>query len=78
MMPSSGRLRWQCRRGTLEMDILLERYLDQRFESAAAEEQAAFIELLRLEDSQLQPYLMGERTPDDARLSDIVGKIRQL
>ena len=30
-MPQLGRLRWRCRRGMKELDILLARYVDERF-----------------------------------------------
>ena len=77
-MSSIGQLRWQCRRGVRELDILLEKYLDLCFEAASFEEQSAFIELLKLEDAQLLSYLMGERMPNAEDLVRIVRKIRML
>ena len=32
----SGQLRWRCRRGMKELDILLERYLARRWDDATA------------------------------------------
>jgi len=31
-----GKLRWRCRRGMKELDVLLARYMDERFCSASA------------------------------------------
>jgi antitoxin CptB len=73
-----SKLRWQCRRGTLELDILLENYLSASFSSASNDEKATFTELLTLEDTELLPYLMGDRIPEADALATLVNKIRQL
>ena len=36
-------LRWRCRRGMRELDVLLERYLRERYPSAPAAEQQAYL-----------------------------------
>ncbi|MGR9046905.1 MAG: FAD assembly factor SdhE, partial [Gammaproteobacteria bacterium] len=75
-MSSINRIRWQCRRGTRELDILFEKYLDVCFEEAGFDEQMAFLELLKLPDAQLLTYFLGEQTPDKQALALIVQKIR--
>ena len=35
MTAGMGKLRWRCRRGMKELDILLARYMDERFRSAS-------------------------------------------
>lgn len=77
-MSGLSKLKWQCRRGTLELDILLQNYLSQRYKSAPSAEQQAFVELLALEDTELLPYLMGDRLPQAENLSVLVKKIRVL
>lgn len=77
-MASPGRLKWQCRRGTLELDIMLERYLSQCYSLADEAEQSLFLTLLALEDKELFPYLMGDRLPDSEQLATLIEKIRQL
>ncbi|GAB6141893.1 hypothetical protein JCM14076_26220 [Methylosoma difficile] len=59
-MSSLGRLKWQCRRGCKELDLLLEHYLKHVYSSAQLQEQRLFIELLTLEDNELLPLLMGD------------------
>lgn len=71
------KLRWRCRRGTLELDIILLRYLDQRFSLAGQAEQQAFLRLLDLEDSDLIRYVLGEQTPGPDLLA-VVTALRAL
>ena len=59
-MNQLARLRWQCRRGTKELDLLLQRYLETGYLVADDEEKALFVELLELEDDELLAVLMGE------------------
>ena len=58
-----GKLRWACRRGMKELDILLARYLDERFCGASNPEQAAFRRLLEIQDTILYRYCVGEQPP---------------
>ncbi len=66
-MSKADRLRWRCRRGMRELDVLLTRYLEQRYRLAPAGEQAVFLQVLDLPDPQILACLMGrERAPDEA------------
>jgi antitoxin CptB len=66
MAADEGRLRWRCRRGMKELDILLTRYLDERFRLAPPQEQAAFRGLLDSQDPVIYAYCLGsERPPAD-------------
>jgi len=62
----------------LELDILLTRYLKCQYVHADKAEQLEFVSLLTLEDSELLPYLMGDREPDSKKLLNLVKKIRNL
>lgn len=73
-----NKLRWRCRRGTLELDLMLIRYLDMRYQDASGLEQQAFSRLLELEDTELMRYLMGEQLPTDDKLVELVLAIRAL
>jgi antitoxin CptB len=70
----AGRLRWRCRRGMKELDILLTRYLDERLAAAPAEEQAAFERLLETQDPQLYAYCMGQE-PSPDHLAGLIARI---
>ncbi len=73
-----NKLRWRCRRGTLELDLLLCRYLDLRHPMADMSEQQVFLDLLALEDTDLMRYLMGEQRPGHPELAALVELIRGL
>ena len=61
------RLEWRCRRGMKELDLLLLRYLRERFTSASSEERVAFAEFLELPDPDIARYLIAGDAPDDSR-----------
>ena len=71
-----ARLRWQCRRGTKELDLLLQRYLENGYLPADGEEKVLFIKLLELEDDELLAVLMGELEVEAGELKFLVEKIR--
>ena len=75
-MHQLARLRWQCRRGTKELDLLLQRYLDSGYLLADDEEKALFVELLELEDDELVGVLMGERDVETGEMKVLVEKIQ--
>ncbi len=56
-------LKWQCRRGMRELDELLLKYLEQRYELAPDSEKAAFCALLELPDPELVGYLLQQKSP---------------
>ena len=60
-----GKLRWRCRRGMKELDILLTRYVDERYGSASAEEQQAFLGLLETQDPVIYAYCLGQEPPPE-------------
>ncbi len=70
-----SQLRWRCRRGMRELDILLERYLKERYPSASAAEQQAFEALLDLPDPQLFAYLMRRDSPADPEWVHVIDKL---
>jgi antitoxin CptB len=72
------RLRWRCvRRGLLEVDIALTRFLDQQFEKLNEAEQQAFVELADMEDHDLWHLISGQAECDDPRLAPIVAMLRK-
>jgi antitoxin CptB len=47
------RLAWRCRRGMLELDIVLRHFIAQHFNHLSLEELTAFDEMLELPDNDL-------------------------
>ncbi len=71
-----ARLRWRCRRGLLENDLILERFLDVRGASLTAAEVAALDLLLDLSDNDLWDVLSGHIEPADVSLLPLVECLR--
>lgn len=69
-------LRWSCRRGMLELDLLLTRFLDQGFSELSVAEQEQFNLLLRCSDQDLFNWLMGAVQAPDPDLAKLIEKIR--
>jgi antitoxin CptB len=56
------RLRWRCiRRGLLELDLLLGRFLDGGYQQLDAAEARAFAELAEMEDPELWDLVTGRK-----------------
>ncbi len=70
-----GRIRWRCRRGMRELDVLLETYLNRHFDLAAAPEQAQFLLLLDQEDPDIWAWLIGHAQPP-AELADVILRLQ--
>jgi len=73
---SRARLAWQCRRGMLELDLVLQSFLDDQYDQAAVNEQRAFEALLNYPDALLLEYVMGRMTPTDPLLAHVVVRLR--
>jgi len=59
-----ARLRWRCRRGLLENDLILARFLDRRGDALNEQEAAALDRLLDLSDNDLWDVLSGRAAAD--------------
>ncbi|MEI6745863.1 MAG: succinate dehydrogenase assembly factor 2 [Methylococcaceae bacterium] len=55
----TSQLYWQCRRGSLELDLLLKNYLENDYLQATEPKRQQFAELLKLEDDDLLPALLS-------------------
>lgn len=72
----SARVRWQCRRGMLELDLLLLCFFDKNYETLSADQKKAFVRLLQYPDQELNDYLLGKSQPVEVDCRSIVQQIR--
>jgi antitoxin CptB len=72
-----SRLRWRCRRGMRELDVLLLRYLERTYPAASPADRAAFAQLLELPDPELFGYLVGRSVPSEPAQREIIARIRR-
>ena len=66
------RLRWQSRRGMLELDVLFVPFVEEAFADLAEEDQDRFVDLLACEDQDLFVWLMEREVPEDPNMQRIV------
>jgi antitoxin CptB len=75
-MAELDRIRWHCRRGLLELDLVLSRFLDREFGSLSPAEQAAFKVLLELSDNDLWDLVSGRADPGAGPQGRVVARLR--
>ena len=71
-----NRIVWRCRRGMLENDLVLTRFLATRGESMTEAEIAMLDRLLDLPDNELWDIIAGRQQPDDASIAPLVRALR--
>ncbi|MGA7984547.1 MAG: succinate dehydrogenase assembly factor 2 [Burkholderiales bacterium] len=70
------RLKWKCRRGLLELDLVLGRFVERNVSAMDEVELARLGELLELPDNDLWDILSGRSDLYAARLGDVVARLR--
>jgi antitoxin CptB len=70
-----ARLKWACRRGMLELDVLFLPFVEQAFESLTFSQQETFERLLTCDDPDLFAWFMGHQKCQDPELSQMVDTV---
>ncbi|MBT2971362.1 MAG: succinate dehydrogenase assembly factor 2 [Candidatus Thiodiazotropha sp. (ex Ctena orbiculata)] len=71
------RLRWQCRRGMLELDVLLEAFLEQHYGDLPPRLKRHFVQLLEFPDPVIHAWCIGGESPEDDEFQELISTIRQ-
>lgn len=69
------RLAWRCRRGMLELDIVLQRFVKEKFNALALNELEAFDSLLELPDNELWELIRSNKQQKDKALNIVIAKL---
>ena len=69
---NKARLKWACRRGMLELDILFIPFVDEAYDELSTKDQFTFERLLTCQDPELFAWFMGHEVCEDAELNAIV------
>ena len=75
-MSEYDRIRWHCRRGLLELDLVLGRFLETRYGQLTPDQKGALSRLLDLPDNDLWDLVIGRAEIDDDGCTEIVGMLR--
>ncbi|GGK35264.1 FAD assembly factor SdhE [Aliivibrio fischeri] len=70
-----ARVKWACRRGMLELDVVIMPFFDEYFEELTEAEQQAFVSLLECDDPDLFTWIMGHGRSDNLAHASMVDKI---
>ena len=70
-----ARLKWACRRGMLELDVLFLPFVETGFNEMSFEQQEVFERLLTSDDPDLFAWFMGHKQCQDPELASMVEHI---
>ena len=72
------RLAWRCRRGMLELDIILQKFVNEQFSSLTIEELQVFDEMLDLPDSDFWEKIRDTQQVNNLSLQSVLTKLRAI
>ncbi|MDB1124881.1 FAD assembly factor SdhE [Vibrio algarum] len=70
-----ARIKWACRRGMLELDVVIMPFYDECFDSLSEAEQDDFVALLECDDPDLFNWVMQHGRSEDEKLANMIDKI---
>ena len=73
-----ARIRWHCRRGMLELDLILNAFLKEHFDELELPELDAFRALLACPDPDLLNLIMGHEEPVGRQACEVVARLRKV
>ena len=71
------RARWRCRRGMLELDIVLQRFIDNDYKKLSTQQLQQFERLLDLPDQDLWSLITGRQVTSDENLSTVLNLLQK-
>ena len=71
-------MRWLCRRGMKELDVVMSRYLEDYYQSASSIDQGIFKALLEMPDPDLYELLLGRGEENDPELVRFIEFLRHM
>ena len=78
MQTNTRRMAWRCRRGLLELDIVLGNFIGLRFETMTTKQLEILEKLLDYPDNELWDLITGRTHTQDARAQALLQSIRSV
>ena len=72
-----GRLKWQCRRGIKEVEVILLPYFQRHYQALSSDKKAVFERLLHCHDVDLFEWFTVRSTSDDKEIRGLIDEIQQ-
>ncbi len=77
-MSEISHLRWLCRRGMKELDVVMTGYLEDYYLEADEQDQQAFKALLEMADPDIFSLLVGRNTVSDRAINNLIDKLKSM
>jgi antitoxin CptB len=78
LVAESSKLRWRCRRGMLENDLIITRYLDENEGRLTRENIDGLYQLMELSDNELWDIFSGRQEYSLPHLNELVDALRNI
>ena len=70
-------VRWMARRGMLELDLLFNRFIDNKFQQLTIEEQYCLVDMLQEEDTKLYDWFFSSAVPKKEDWVKMVAMVKE-
>ena len=77
-MNDLSRLRWRCRRGIKEMDLVFQGFLEQEYQQLNEQNKALFEKILDESDLDILDWILGRKDVTNTEYAELIEKFRQL
>ena len=74
---NKAQLNWACRRGMLELDLVLTQFMQAGYDDLTDTQKQDFEDLLRCQDQELFGWFLQSQQPDNAKYASLVRLILQ-
>ena len=72
-----SKVRWQCRKGIREIDILLSKYMEEIYQDLVDEQQEIFIEFIQQDTYEILDILVNDKS-FDTKFTNLVDALKSL
>ena len=76
MAEPKQKLRWRCRRGVRELDVLLTDFLERRYDMLDEQQRCLFEEILEVQDPVLMDWIFEREQPEQTEYRSLLDLIR--
>lgn len=77
MLYQPTRIKWACRRGMLELDVLLNNFLKNGYNKLDDKQKYLFVEMLIMPDPELFALLMERVSPPTQAMGELIKRVRE-
>ncbi|MBC8300174.1 MAG: succinate dehydrogenase assembly factor 2 [Pelagibacterales bacterium] len=70
-------VRWKCRKGIREVDILFSKYMEEVYRDLTVEQQKIFIEFIQQDTYEILDILVNNK-PFDTKFTNLVDALKSL